>query len=385
MTVKISVIIPAYNQAIFLGEAIYSVLNQSFQDFEIIVIDDGSTDNTPDVVNSFSDERILYLYQKNLGVSAARNSGIRISNGSYICFLDADDKFIENKLKLQDRFLDNNPDVGMVVSGYRFIDSDSDVIREMNSWEITPKLDIDSLLYICPFTPNSYLIRRFWVEESEGFDEQFRGLEDWDFYLRLVNNGCNIAWLERIVCDYRIHHDNMSQSPNSPIYGFIPILDKFFSNSHLPINVLNQKKEAYIQAYFRTYTLASRKGNWDDAFYNITQAISNDSGLKDNNYQQIFERIVSSAQDPFVDDHFEYINRAFENIPEPIIELRKRKREAISYIEFRELINAFKRNQKTEVYKAFFRSIIYNPRLIFNRGVISIISKTLLTEFDFRK
>lgn len=97
--VKVSVIIPTYNYGRFLGEAIQSVLDQTFTDFELIVVDDGSTDNTKEVVSSFKDSRIKYIFQENCGVSAAQNTGIRASTGEYIAILGSDDKWFPENLE----------------------------------------------------------------------------------------------------------------------------------------------------------------------------------------------------------------------------------------------------------------------------------------------
>jgi glycosyltransferase involved in cell wall biosynthesis len=93
-----SIILPTYNRAHFLPKAIESVLKQTFTDWELIIVDDGSTDNSREVVNSFTDQRIRYIYQENQERSAARNNGIERANGEYICFLDSDDYYLENKL-----------------------------------------------------------------------------------------------------------------------------------------------------------------------------------------------------------------------------------------------------------------------------------------------
>ena len=113
---KVTVIIPTYNRAQYISEAIGSILNQTYQDFEIIIVDDGSTDNTKAIVNKLQekDQRIVYVYQENSGVSAARNAGMNISKGKYIAFLDSDDLALPNRLEDQVSILDKNNDVGLI-------------------------------------------------------------------------------------------------------------------------------------------------------------------------------------------------------------------------------------------------------------------------------
>ena len=109
---KVSVVMPAYNYGRFLGEAIQSVLDQTFQDFELIVVDDGSTDNTKEVIGSFTDRRIKYIYQQNRGVSTALNVGISASRGEYIALLDADDIWLPHNLEKGVEVLDEHAEVG---------------------------------------------------------------------------------------------------------------------------------------------------------------------------------------------------------------------------------------------------------------------------------
>ncbi len=106
-----SVIIPTYNRESFLFLATNSVLNQSFQDFELIIVDDGSTDNTKELLKSLKDPRIKIFYQDNKGVSSARNKGISESFGEFICFLDSDDQFNNSKLEKAKEVIDKNPDI----------------------------------------------------------------------------------------------------------------------------------------------------------------------------------------------------------------------------------------------------------------------------------
>ena len=116
---RVSVIIPTYNRAGYLCESIESVLTQTYTDYEIIVVDDGSTDDTEEVLQLWiADGTIHYVWQENRGESAARNHGIELAIGEYIAFLDSDDLFMPTKLEEQVAYLDNHPEVGMAHSCY---------------------------------------------------------------------------------------------------------------------------------------------------------------------------------------------------------------------------------------------------------------------------
>lgn len=128
-----SVIMPAYNAETFIARAIDSVLSQTYPDFELIVVDDGSTDATKERVLSFSDERIRYVYQKNGGVSAARNQGILESRGEYICFLDSDDEWRPEHLSVLFALTEKYPDCAMRVTGYDIRLGDGTLIHKSQS------------------------------------------------------------------------------------------------------------------------------------------------------------------------------------------------------------------------------------------------------------
>ena len=132
---KISVIVPTYNRTRFLPISIKSILAQTFEDYEIIIVDDGSTDDTSTVVRSFSDSRIKYIRQSNAGQAAARNTGLSHAAGEYIGFLDDDDLYVPSALQVLSTCLDKHPDIGMVSGGWFAIDEHGVRIRERRPWE----------------------------------------------------------------------------------------------------------------------------------------------------------------------------------------------------------------------------------------------------------
>src|SRR2546430_1863396 len=129
-TPRVSVIIPAFNSARFLGEAIDSALSQTHTNIEVIVVNDGSTDGTDDLVQRYL-HSIRYLKQSNRGLSGARNVGFKASSGTFICFLDADDILLPEKFERQLALFEREPDIGIVISGYFDIDSDGSTIRRV--------------------------------------------------------------------------------------------------------------------------------------------------------------------------------------------------------------------------------------------------------------
>jgi glycosyltransferase involved in cell wall biosynthesis len=163
---KVTVVIPTYNSAHFLDEAIQSVLAQTFTDFEVVVVDDGSTDNTKVVVDSFKDPRIKYVYQQNQGPPGARNKGVELSMGEYIFFLDSDDSLLEHALVKSVEVLDSHLEAG-ISYGQAYITDDIGRVVAMTKarlnhscvrqgWEELR----DYLLCGCPINPSTVMIRR---------------------------------------------------------------------------------------------------------------------------------------------------------------------------------------------------------------------------------
>ena len=148
--IRVSVIIPAYNQADFLGAAIQSVLAQTYPNFEIVVVDDASTDLSIEVVKQFDDPRIkLLMHEENRGLPASRNTGMRASLGEFIAFLDADDIFHPEKLESHVAFLDNNPDVGVSYNNRFNLNYSANTIR--NLWHPPAEVNLADLVCGFPF------------------------------------------------------------------------------------------------------------------------------------------------------------------------------------------------------------------------------------------
>jgi len=184
---KVSVILPTYNRAHLVNRAIQSVLAQSYKDFELIIIDDGSTDNTEEIIKIFDDTRIRYVrYNENKGAAAARNIGIRLALGEFIAFQDSDDEWLSDKLKKQMDIFEKLPsEVGIIYSSAWRI---SDTKKELeNTNTIMPE---DGIIYkeainrVRPACPSS-ILRREVFDKVGMFDENFLRWEDRDFFIRV--------------------------------------------------------------------------------------------------------------------------------------------------------------------------------------------------------
>ncbi|WRH67485.1 MAG: glycosyltransferase family A protein [Planktothrix sp. GU0601_MAG3] len=144
-TPQISVIIPAYNCDRYVDQAVESILNQTYPADEIIIIDDGSQDNTRQVLQPYSDH-IHYVYQENQGVSVARNHGLNLARGEFIVFLDADDIFLPDKLAAQLAVFQAQPHLGLVQSGWRRVTHTVETLMDATPWDYVPELNLENWL-----------------------------------------------------------------------------------------------------------------------------------------------------------------------------------------------------------------------------------------------
>jgi len=198
---SVSVVIPAYNYGPFLGEAIESALAQTYQPLEVIVIDDGSTDNTPEVAASYG-SRIRFVRTPNKGVSAARNAGIEISKGDLIAFVDADDRWLPNKLEIQIPHFLSDPAVGLVHAGNRVFDNET--AATLCEPPVDSTASLHDLLKCCAVSASAVVVPRRIFKETGGFDERLAGGEDWDMWLRIAA-GYKVISHREVLVEVRSH------------------------------------------------------------------------------------------------------------------------------------------------------------------------------------
>jgi glycosyltransferase involved in cell wall biosynthesis len=232
----VSVIIPTYNCDRYIVQAVESVLEQKDCSYEIIVIDDGSTDSTEAVLSTYGD-RLRYVKQKNQGVAAARNHGIATAKASLIAFLDADDYFVPGKLARQAEILIQRPDLGMVHSGWQRVDAEGNKLLDVHPWEYIPELDLENWLRWKPVLPSAMMFRREWLQYVGGFDPRFPPAEDTNLVLKLALKGCKTAWLRQITVYYRQHDASAMHKGLPQARSLVAVTDDFFKQPNLPAQV----------------------------------------------------------------------------------------------------------------------------------------------------
>lgn len=193
----ISIIMSVYNGAAYLADAIDSVCRQTFTDWKLFLIDDGSTDSSPDIADQYAekDKRIVVFHKENTGLTKALNYGIALADGKYIARLDADDLWNENKLQYQIDFMEKNPNVYICGTAYVEIDEKGEFIRGQRVPLVCEAEEIKKILYkFNPFFHSSVLIRREALCEMDGYNEDFKYAQDYELWVRILSryDGANL-------------------------------------------------------------------------------------------------------------------------------------------------------------------------------------------------
>jgi len=223
---NVSVVIPAYNAASTVAEAVDSALAQTISDVEVIVVDDGSTDSTAKRAER-GDERVSIIRTPNQGVSAARNQGVAQAQGRLVAFLDADDLWERSKLERQIDAIESDPTTTMAVTGSRVVDPHGATVEIRTPWESDDPCRDLLLNSMVMGHVSSALIRREELERIGGFDTRFSQCADWDFFMRVAIGGKLSAVPEPLVIR-RIHGTNMSSDIRLLERDTLAVLDNFF-------------------------------------------------------------------------------------------------------------------------------------------------------------
>lgn len=251
---KASVIIPAYNKAAFTIKTVESVLAQTYKNLEIIVVDDGSTDQTRSLLAPYQD-RIRYIYKENGGACSARNLGLKVASGKYIGFLDCDDLYVNDKIARSVEFLEKNPDCGFVHTGVDLIDAHDRIVGRFVYAKASRMDRLVPFLIMENFVSNpTVVVRRDCFVIVGSFDENIFTPADWDLWIRLAER-YKAGFINAPLSQYRVTDNfifnKLELSQREEIY----VIEKFFQrNAHLRKGMKKKAMSAshlrYAQCYF---------------------------------------------------------------------------------------------------------------------------------------
>lgn len=378
---RVSVIIPTFNSALTLLRAIESVLNQTYKDLEIIVVDDGSTDETRFVLEPYLD-RISYIYQENQERSAARNRGSAKSRGEYIAFLDADDWWLPCKLERQVAMLDANPAVGLVYTAQQLVQPDGSVLATQPSFGVDdPGSDIFSRLVLRNMigSPSKIVVRADLLSKVGGFDESLNGTEDWDLCLRFAAESLVGYVAEPLTC-YQLHKGNALDrivARNAP-NNWISIVDKMFDRPGIRERYGDLEKPAKARVLLRSALVDCALLRVDDGTEKLAQAFKMDSLLFSPPLLELGNWLLEFIGEIQIDSGGEagslsYIDRFWGMLPIAEREMLSRLKNRIkSKLFAQRFFTAHVRGESKMVRTSAWRAVWFDPSWLFNIGFLSI-------------
>ncbi len=217
--IPISVLLPAYNAELFIEQSITSILKQTFLDFEFIIINDGSTDRTEEIIRGFSDHRIRYFDNlKNCGLIYTLNRGIELANGKYIARMDADDISLPKRFEKQFAYLENHPNCAVLGTAYLPVDLDNNPVMKPVESPIWAKMSEWFMVIGCPVAHPSVMYRTNLARRANGYNPRFLHAEDYEFWTRMIKLG-DICSLPEALLRYRTGNSNR-------------VSEKFFLDQH---------------------------------------------------------------------------------------------------------------------------------------------------------
>lgn len=280
----ISIVVPAFNQAEFLADAVDSAMAQTYRDFEIILVDDGSTDETPTVARKFG-KAIRYIRQENQGLAGARNTGVLLANGEYVALLDSDDLWLPTFLEAMMALAEDNPRATVYYSGWRYVDAEGHVCpQQPHTWVVPPAEMYWTLLRVNFLIPSTILMRRAQIIQAGAFDASFRRLQDWELWLRLSRDGHVFAGSPECLVHYRLHGNALSGDPAGGQRAALALVNKHFGPDDGQWQTWGEDKRRGYAGVYRYHALMSlqRQANWELCAEYLRKALKIDPTLAED-------------------------------------------------------------------------------------------------------
>jgi glycosyltransferase involved in cell wall biosynthesis len=371
---RVSVVVPTYNQARFIAATVESALAQTYPDVEIIVVDDGSTDDTQAVLSAYRDS-VHCIHQQNRGLAGARNTGFLASRGDYLLFLDSDDLIHPDKLAAHVSVLEAEPGFGLVYSAWRQISPDGTQVLG----EVRPnrqgQLLKELLLRRFFFFASAAVLRRECIEQVGLFDESLRWSEDADMWLRLARAGYAFGYIDRPLLHYRIHAESMTASISpAQVRGWLAGLDKFFADPNLPDDIRALEAEAYSVLHYETAARYYRTGQIEQGQQHLGQAISTGPALDE---EWLLEWIAGTALDPRTHHPDQFIDLLLDNLSPEASSLRSLRRRAHGRYHTAAAFSAYRSHNLKRARAHILPALREDPLVIRNRGFVRIAVESL--------
>lgn len=333
----VSVVIPTYNRVGLLRQTIDSVLAQTHRPLEVIVVDDGSTDETPSLLRAYGD-RIRSLRQENRGGTASRNVGTALATGDYVNWIDHDDLMLPAKIERQMQVFRAKPWLGLVHCGYDKIDADGEVLERLVG---LPEGDVRRRLVCgCFLWSGAPLVKRECIARLGTFDESVWS-SDADMWLRIALAGYEFGCVQEPLGRYRIVADStMADVARTERLDFA-ILDRVFADPDLAPEVAAMRTAAYFNQRFWLSTRYYAVGMWDDARRNLTTALELRPELLENQAAELMLYLSGAAMDPRVTDPTRFVADVLDHLPPEAGALVPFRTRLVSQVRLRMALRAY--------------------------------------------
>jgi len=268
--VKVTVLMPVYNAEKYIAEAIYSVLNQSFKDFELLIINDGSTDRSIEIIRTFSDPRIVVVNQSNAGVAAALNTGIKLARGEFIARFDADDICYPRRLEEQYSFMKTNPDYVLIGSDADYLDQEGEYLFYNGNVSHFYQDIRETIRIHCPFIHSTVFYNTEVVKELGGYDTKAHTFEDYLLWIKLIEKG-KVLNFDKPLIAVRLNPDSLTVDEKLRGKSFIALKKEILFESK---NITDKQEQDLLKilkkqnlATFKKYSyhiLIAKKYLWNN-------------------------------------------------------------------------------------------------------------------------
>jgi glycosyltransferase involved in cell wall biosynthesis len=385
---RISVIIPNFNHTQFISGAIQSVLSQGYCSREIIVVDDGSTDNSREVVAGFG-RQVRYIWQENQGLAGARNTGIRAASGEFIGLLDADDQWLPGYLEKMLLLADQHPESALYYCSAQGMDQGGRGLPQVFGGPARPPQAMYQILLRANFLiPSTILIRRSVAIANGLFDQTLRSCEDWDFWLRILPEHEFIGSSECLV-RYRLHGDSLSANPTGMQQATRQVIEKHFGpdDGRWP-NWSWEKRRAYGGVYrYHLLTSVQREDDWGKGALFLRRALQVDPTLAED--LDLFYDLALGNQPPGFRGTSYQLNlknnaaqissllfRVFDSTSTPDIEVMRRRAYGTAF--FALGLVAYNTGRHSLSRHFFVRALRFRSDLLRDRRLAENLIKSLL-------
>jgi len=306
---KASIIIVTYNRAELIADAIQSALDQTIDDFELLIIDDGSTDNTKEVVASFDSSKIKYVYKNHSGIPDSRNRGIKEARGEFIVWLDSDDMLMPNILELELEVVENDPAVGVVYVDHHFMNSVKEIVYHCYDLRPDSREDLISRsIFNSPIRNLGAMVRKSLFEQAGYYDVSLKKAEDHDFWLRAIKH-TQFKHLPVFLCKRRLHFGRtthkLSKQKKDETEVFRRLIRNFSLQEVFP--ELNWNKEpkdtSEAKAYYKIARVFYAYGSYEESLKYLKKSLQYFSPWK---IKILLSKIYFRRRIPNIIDRLEY-------------------------------------------------------------------------------